>query len=125
MLLCRILRFMLEKLDEETHYQLLKYLDENSNISQRELAQKMGVSLGKVNYCLKALINVGQVKLINFANSNHKLGYAYYLTPIGIKEKTKITIRFLEFKKQQYELVKQEICRLHEELSIIQNEGSS
>ena len=108
---------MLKNVDEETHYQLLKHLEDNPNISQRQLANKMGISLGKVNYCLKALIDVGQIKLNNFAGSKNKLGYVYLLTPKGIKEKTQVTKRFLKIKQQQYDMIKKDIDTLQKELS--------
>ena len=69
----------------------------------------MGVSLGKVNYCIKALLDVGHVKLNNFARSKNKLGYAYALTPKGVKEKAQVTLRFLEFKQMQYDEIQKEI----------------
>lgn len=104
-------------INEETRYRLLKKIEANPNISQRELAADLGMSLGKINYCLKTLINVGWVKVGNFARSNNKLGYAYILTPIGIKEKAKIMARFLKMKREQYELLKAEIENLELELS--------
>ena len=73
-------------------------LQENPNISQRQLAKKIGLSIGKVNYCIKALIDIGFVKVVNFNNSNQKLKYAYILTPEGIKQKIIITKQFIEKK---------------------------
>lgn len=107
---------------DETHYQLIKLIEENPSISQRELADRLGVSLGKVNYCLRALINVGWVKAGNFVRSNNKMSYAYVLTPAGLSEKTKITARFLQKKQAQYESLKVEIARLKSELD---NKSSS
>lgn len=101
---------------DETHYQLIKLIEENPSISQRELADRLGVSLGKVNYCLRALINIGWVKAGNFVRSNNKMRYAYVLTPTGLHEKTKITARFLQKKQAQYESLKVEIARLKSEL---------
>ena len=101
---------------DETHYQLIKLIEENPSISQRELADRMGISLGKVNYCLRALINVGWVKAGNFVRSNNKVRYAYVLTPVGLHEKTRITARFLQKKQAQYESLKVEIARLKSEL---------
>lgn len=101
---------------DETHYQLIKLIEENPSISQRELADRLGVSLGKVNYCLRALINVGWVKAGNFLRSDNKMRYAYVLTPTGLSEKTKITARFLQKKQVQYESLKIEIARLKSEL---------
>lgn len=106
---------MTDKIDE-TRYQLIKLIEKNPSISQRELADQLGVSLGKVNYCLRALINVGWVKAGNFVRSNNKMRYAYVLTPAGLHEKTKITARFLQKKQAQYESLKVEIARLKSEL---------
>jgi len=94
---------------DELRYQLLKEIAENPDISQRELARAMGVSLGKANYCLKALIQAGWVKAGNFARSRSKLNYMYVLTPKGVAEKASVTLRFLEQKQAQYEKLKQEI----------------
>ncbi len=103
-------------LNDEVRLRLLRKLAENPNASQRELAQALGISLGKVNYCLKALISVGWIKVGNFAKSNNKIKYAYVLTPDGIKEKSKITARFLKYKQNQYELLKAEIESLQREI---------
>ena len=86
-------------------------------MSQRQIADELGTSLGGVNYCLKALVDIGWVKVGNFAKSSHKLGYLYLLTPRGIKEKTKITARFLAKKRCEYEALRKEIARLEVELS--------
>ncbi len=74
-------------LTDEYRYKILKVLEKNPEISQRDLARELGVSLGRVNYCLKALINVGLLKVTNFRNSQNKLAYMYLLTPNGVKEK--------------------------------------
>lgn len=89
--------------------ELMHTLQENPNISQRQLAKKIGLSIGKVNYCLKALIDIGFVKVVNFNNSNQKLKYAYILTPEGIKQKIIITKQFIEKKIQEYEKLKKYI----------------
>lgn len=104
--------------NDETRYQLIRLIEENPNISQRELADRLGVSLGKVNYCLRALVNVGWVKAGNFVRSDNKMRYAYVLTPAGLHEKAKITARFLQKKQAQYESLKVEIARLKSELNI-------
>lgn len=104
-------------LDEATHYRLLKLLQDNPELTQRELAQAMGVSLGKTNYCLKALVEKGLIKAANFKNNPNKKNYAYLLTPKGIEEKARITLRFLKRKQQEYEALKDEIDRLHGEVS--------
>ena len=110
--------------NEETRYRLIKLIEENPDISQRELASQLGISLGKVNYCLKALINVGWVKAGNFVRSNNKICYAYVLTPAGLREKTKITARFLKKKQEQYEALRSEIARLQLELGDKTFDGS-
>lgn len=101
--------------DPTLHYNLLKLLEKNPNLSQRELAQRLGVSLGKTNYCLKALLEKGWIKINNFRNSNNKLAYAYLLTPQGIESRAKMTVEFLKIKKQEYELLKAEIEELKRE----------
>ena len=84
-------------------------------MSQRELADKLGMSLGGLNYCLKALIDKGFVKLDNFQNSKHKLKYAYVLTPAGISQKVAMTSSFLRRKMQEYDALKEEIDLLRAE----------
>jgi EPS-associated MarR family transcriptional regulator len=102
-------------LDETTHYSLLKTLEDNPDLSQRDLAKKLGISLGKVNYCLNALIEKGSVKINNFRNSNNKIAYAYVLTPQGIESRARMTIDFLKYKVQEYERLKKEIEELERE----------
>ena len=102
-------------LDETTHYSLLKILEEHPGLSQRELAKRLGISLGKVNFCLNALVAKGNLKINNFRNSDNKLAYAYLLTPRGLEEKARITVRFLKFKVQEYERLRSEIEELQRE----------
>ena len=104
-------------LNDETSYRLLKILEENPDISQRVLANKMGVSVGKINYCLKALVQVGLVKMNNFASSKNKLRYAYILTPKGFSEKAQITKRFLAEKLEQHQMLSREIDELKKEIN--------
>lgn len=111
-------------LDDETHYKILKLLQDDPHISQRALADALGVSLGKTNYCLKALIGRGLVKARNFRNSNNKAAYAYFLTPGGIEEKAKITVQFLKRKMMEYEALEHEIVALRRELGV-QEEGEA
>tara|TARA_B100000674_G_C37114652_1_gene590577 strand:- start:153 stop:461 length:309 start_codon:yes stop_codon:yes gene_type:complete len=85
---------------------VMHLIHENPNTSQRQLAKKTGLSIGKINYCLKALIDVGFVKIKNFKNSENKLQYAYILTFSGIKEKTIITKRFIAKKQAEYDKLK-------------------
>ena len=99
-------------LDETTNYKLLKLLEAQPQLSQRQLAQELGVSLGKVNFCLKALIEKGLLKATNFRNNKNKLAYMYLLTPSGIEEKASITLRFLKYKIQEYEALRAEIEEL-------------
>ena len=87
----------------EDQLDLMHHIQNYTNISQREIAQKTGLSIGKVNYCLKALIDIGFVKVGNFNKSTQKLNYAYILTPKGIREKSSITKRFIIKKKQEYD----------------------
>lgn len=102
----------IDMLDETTHYSLLKMLEENPGLSQRELAKRLGISLGKVNFCLNALVAKGNIKINNFRNSDNKLAYAYMLTPRGVEEKARITIQFLKYKMQEYERLREEIEEL-------------
>jgi len=102
--------------DQSTNLKLLRYLEANPEASQRELAEHLGVSLGKANYCLKALIGKGQVKASNFVNNNNKRQYLYLLTPAGIEAKAKITISFLHRKIVEYEELKEEIAQLQQEV---------
>jgi len=102
-------------LDETTHYGLLKTLEENPGLSQRDLAKKLGVSLGKINFCLNALVAKGSLKINNFRNSNNKLAYAYLLTPSGVEQKARMTVQFLKCKVQEYERLRAEIAELQRE----------
>ncbi|PQJ24048.1 MarR family EPS-associated transcriptional regulator [Limnobacter sp. SAORIC-690] len=97
------------KLQEDTYYRVMRLLEENPDLTQRELAQKLGVSVGGLNYCLKALTEKGLVKMQNFANSKNKFGYVYVLTPRGIAEKARLTSNFLKRKMEEYEALKAEI----------------
>ncbi len=105
------------KIQEEARFQILRLLHENPELTQRELGERVGVSLGAVNYCLKALIERGLVKAGNFTKSSNKLGYAYVLTPAGIAEKTILTRRFLAAKKAEYRALMTEIEALSSEVS--------
>jgi MarR family transcriptional regulator, temperature-dependent positive regulator of motility len=101
---------------EDTHLRLLRLLETRPGLSQRDLARELGTSLGKVNYCLKALIDKGLVKVRNFKNSRKKLAYAYLLTPRGINSKATIANQFLKRKMAEYETLKLEIERLQREV---------
>lgn len=104
------------KIQEDTYFRIMRLLEENPEMSQRELADKLGMSLGGLNYCLKALIDKGFVKLDNFQNSKHKLKYVYVLTPAGIAQKIAMTGRFLKRKMAEYEALKEEIEALNTDL---------
>jgi|SRR5690348_1493526 EPS-associated MarR family transcriptional regulator len=108
---------MPHSITDEVRYRILRYVEEHPQVSQRELAEHLGVSLGKVNYCLRALIRTGFVKMRNFRGSRRKLAYAYYLTPQGIDEKIKVTYRFLRIKTAEYDAISSEIERLTNELA--------
>ena len=101
---------------DEAHYKLLRLIESRPDATQRELAQALGVSLGKVNYCVNALIEKGLVKARNFRNSQNKLAYAYLLTPRGIEQKTAVTVQFLRRKVNEYEALRREIAELKREV---------
>ena len=103
--------------NDELRLKTLRLIEANPSISQRQMAKELGVSLGGVNYCLKALVEVGWIKVGNFAKSSHKLGYLYLVTPDGIKEKAKITANFLAKKRHEYSVLRQEIDQLEGELA--------
>ena len=104
--------------NQETHLKVLRHIEANPEITQRELADELGVSLGKANYCLKALINKGLVKASNFKNSTNKRAYLYVLTPKGIEAKAQISLKFLQRKMREYDLLRREIEQLRSELDI-------
>tara|TARA_B100001057_G_C22586781_1_gene847368 strand:+ start:290 stop:631 length:342 start_codon:yes stop_codon:yes gene_type:complete len=101
---------------EELQYRALKLLEQQPVMTQREIAKKLNVSLGKTHYLIKSLIDVGWVKLDNFQSSDNKLGYAYLLTPSGIIEKAVIAAQFLKRKQQEYSKLQLEIQQLQEEI---------
>ena len=104
-------------LNEELRYQLLKKLEQNPSMTQRELAEELGMSLGKANYCLKSLVEKGWVKAGNFRRKKNKLSYAYLLTPKGLEEKARVTLSFLKRKQREYDMLKEELKTLREEAS--------
>ena len=104
----------LQNLQEDTHFRVLSLLSNNSDMSQRDLAKALGVSLGGINYSLRALIDRGMVKAQNFSKSERKLAYAYVLTPQGLAEKAKLTGHFLARKMQEYEALRKEIESLQQ-----------
>jgi len=102
--------------NQELEYRALKILEHQPDLTQRQLAAELGVSLGKTHYLVKSLIDMGWVKLDNFQRSDNKWGYVYILTPAGIIEKAAITARFLVRKKQEYMQLQKEITQLQEEV---------
>ena len=103
------------QLQEDTNFRVMRLLQDNPDLTQRELAEKLGVSVGGLNYCLKALMEKGLVKMQNFSQSKNKFGYVYILTPSGMAEKAAITHRFLQRKMAEYEALKAEIEALMSE----------
>ena len=101
--------------NKDIHLDLLRKLELNPKYTQRELSKEMGISLGKVNYCIKKLVEKGWVKLTNFSHNPNKVGYAYLLTAKGIEEKTRLTYAFLKIKMEEYEILKDEISKLKQD----------
>jgi EPS-associated MarR family transcriptional regulator len=101
---------------EEAQLKVLRALDAEPSISQRDLAQQLGISLGKTNYCLHALLEKGWIKAKNFKNHKNKIGYTYLLTPKGIEQKSKLIVSFLKRKQNEFEALKEEIEHLSKEV---------
>jgi EPS-associated MarR family transcriptional regulator len=110
-------------INDEVKYHLLKLLEKDPNMSQRAISKEMGISLGKVNYCLHALIDKGIIKAKNFYKNKNKTAYTYFLTPKGIEEKGRITYRFLQAKLSEYEQLKAEIEEIRKEASSLGSES--
>lgn len=104
--------------DNAVHYKLMRLLEANPGMSQRDAARELGISLGKVNYCLQALISKGWIKAQRFTNSQNKAAYMYLLTPRGIERKASLTVRFLQAKMQEYELLRAEIKQMQREARV-------
>ena len=102
--------------------ELLRQLDVDPQVNQRGLAVRLGLSLGKANYCLRALVRKGLVKIHNFRRSDNKLAYAYVLTPKGVREKARLTVAFLAIKQEEYERLQSEIARLKGEVVSVNTE---
>ena len=102
-------------LNEETRYKVMRLIEANPQMSQRDVARELGISLGKVNYCLQALMHRGLVKATNFKNSHNKAAYMYLLTPRGIEEKARLAVRFLKIKIGEYERLRAEIEQMRVE----------
>ena len=113
------------KLQEDTYFRVLRILQSSPDLTQREIAQLLGVSTSGLNYCLKALMEKGLVKMQNFSQSKNKFGYVYLLTPNGIAEKAAITSVFLKRKMGEYEALKVEIATLKSEIDTKNGEKTS
>ena len=98
-----------KKASNQDHFNVMREIQKQPQTSQRDLAQQLGFSLGKLNYCLKALQQKGLIKIKNFQKNTNKLNYIYFLTPKGIAEKTKLTINFMKRKMKEYEELKEEL----------------
>ena len=101
---------------EEIQFEVLRRLQQTPEVSQRTLARELGISLGSINFCFQALMEKGWIKVQNFSQSKHKLGYAYLLTPNGVAEKSKLTAKFLKRKVAEYQMLQAEIEALKEEM---------
>jgi len=95
--------------DNSDHFNILRKINNKPNASQRQMAKELGLSLGKLNYCLRALINKGLIKINNFRTNENKIGYVYILTPKGISTKTKLTLNFMKRKMKEYDELKKEM----------------
>ncbi|MGH8249564.1 MAG: MarR family EPS-associated transcriptional regulator [Steroidobacteraceae bacterium] len=100
---------------DESHYRLMRLIEARPGLSQRDIAHELGMSLGKVNYCLRAVVSKGWIKAVNFKNSHNKAAYIYLLTPRGIEMKARLTARFLSIKMREYENLRQEIEQIRRE----------
>jgi EPS-associated MarR family transcriptional regulator len=103
-------------LSDKVRYSLLRLLEANPAMSQRDVARQLGMSLGKVNFCVQALVEKGLLKATNFKNSQRKTAYMYFLTPRGLDEKAKVTARFLQKKMQEFEELRGDIARIRAEV---------
>jgi len=110
--------------NSDTDLAVLRYLENKQTISQRKLSQDLGISLGKINFILKALIKKGIVKAKNFKNNNNKSVYAYYLTPDGFNEKAKLTLEFFKRKVREYNKLKKELKDLQQEIILLDARNS-
>ena len=110
------IQFLQFMIDQELEYKALKLLEQQPDLTQRQLSEALGVSLGKTHYLIKSLIDVGWLKLENFKKSHNKWGYLYLLTPKGILEKSLITTRFLKSKQKEYNRLRNEIELLKQEV---------
>ena len=107
---------MNNQIEQEIRYRLLKILSQESNLTQREMAKRMGISLGKVNFCLSELAKKGLIKVNRFKSAKNKIPYTYILTPRGIEERASLTVSFLRIKIREYEEIKRQIRELTAEI---------
>jgi EPS-associated MarR family transcriptional regulator len=112
-------------LNDEFRYRILKRLESNPELSQRELARELGVSVGKVNYGIRALVDLGLVKATNFANSRNKQAYIYALTPKGIQAKARTAVRFFKQKLFEYEAIQRDLEELRREVGKLEHGTTS
>ena len=112
------------KIQEDTQFRIMRILQENPDLTQRELAERLGMSVGGLNYCLNALIDKGFVKMQTFSQSKNKFGYVYLLTPRGISEKITLTSKFLKRKQVEYEELKSEIYSLKAQIDFLETAPS-
>jgi len=110
---------------EEIHFRVLRLLEARPQLTQRQLAQELGISLGKANYCVKAMLEKGWIKVNNFKNSHNKIAYAYLLTPAGFEKRAKMTVRFLKRKMAEFESLEREIEQLRREVNTADDPNSS
>jgi EPS-associated MarR family transcriptional regulator len=110
---------------DENVMKALRVLEKNPELSQRQLAKALGISLGKTHYILSSLIDVGLVKVDNFSRSDNKIGYAYLLTPRGFIEKAKVTKRFLSRKQREYKALERQISDLTKEVESMRSDARS
>ncbi|MFB1490745.1 MULTISPECIES: MarR family EPS-associated transcriptional regulator [unclassified Thiocapsa] len=110
---------------EELQYRVLKHMEAHPDATQRDLAKALGVSLGSTNFCVRALIDQGWVKVQNFRRSDNKLAYAYLLTPQGIEAKIRLTLSFLERKEAEYKTIQADIAQLRAEILTQKNTAAS
>jgi EPS-associated MarR family transcriptional regulator len=103
-------------LADETRYKLMRLLEANPRMSQRDAARELGISLGKVNFCVQALVHKGWIKATRFKNSRNKAAYMYLLTPRGIEQKASLTVQFLRIKMREYKVLRDEIDQIRREV---------
>lgn len=111
--------------DDEYRYKVLKILEDQPEVTQRQLAKSLGISLGEVNYCLKALADKGMIKAANFKNSQNKKAYSYLLTPRGIEEKARMTVDFLRIKLTEHAALTREIAELKKDVDSLRGDRST